>query len=188
MPNKIPTPGLCAQIPNRAWFRRRDAGAAAPRPHHAAGRRLAAPFPGTPAQHRASRGWRRPVTEIRREFPPTPVAPRLARQALDGWLSEMVGSRTADDVRTVATELIGNAVRHGRLEEDDRILVSGMIDEIHDVVRIEVEQPTPITVAMTDRLTSAEESGMGLRIVDGIATQWGLVEGPPGVAWFEVDR
>jgi len=100
----------------------------------------------------------------------------------------MVGSRTADDVRTVATELIGNAVRHGRLEEDDRILVSGMIDEIHDVVRIEVEQPTPITVAMTDRLTSAEESGMGLRIVDGIATQWGLVEGPPGVAWFEVDR
>jgi anti-sigma regulatory factor (Ser/Thr protein kinase) len=62
------------------------------------------------------------VTEIRREFAASPVAPALARQALDGWLSEMVGEETADDVRTVTTELIGKAVRYAGLEEDDKIV------------------------------------------------------------------
>jgi anti-sigma regulatory factor (Ser/Thr protein kinase) len=128
------------------------------------------------------------VTEIHEELPATPAAPALARQLLDGWMSEMVGEDTADDVRAVATEIIGNAVRHGNLGESDKIVVSGTVDDLRDVVRIEIEQPTPLTGALAHSEPDHEAFGMGLRIVDGLTTQWGLDEGPPGVVWFEVDR
>ena len=128
------------------------------------------------------------MTEIHEELPATPAAPALARQLLDGWMSEMVGEDTADDVRAVATEIIGNAVRHGNLGEDDKILVSGTVDDLRDVVRIEIEQPTPLAGALAHSEPDHEAFGMGLRIVDGLTTQWGLDEGPPGVVWFEVDR
>ena len=128
------------------------------------------------------------MTEIHEELPATPVAPALARQLLDGWMSEMVGEDTADDVRAVATEIIGNAVRHGNLGEADKIVVSGTVDDLHDVVRIEIEQPTPLAGALAHSEPDHEAFGMGLRIVDGLTTQWGLDEGPPGVVWFEVDR
>jgi anti-sigma regulatory factor (Ser/Thr protein kinase) len=128
------------------------------------------------------------MTEIRREFEPTPVAPALARQALDGWLSDMVGQETADNARAVATELIANAVRHGGLREADQIVLLGAIDSVRDRVRIEIEQPTPLSGAFVDLTDNPHGYGIGLRIVDGMATEWGLVEGPPGVVWFEVDR
>jgi anti-sigma regulatory factor (Ser/Thr protein kinase) len=128
------------------------------------------------------------VTEIHEELPASPAAPALARQLLDGWMSEMVGEDTADDVRAVATEIIGNAVRHGNLGESDKIVVSGTVDDLRDVVRIEIEQPTPLTGALAHSEPDHEAFGMGLRIVDGLTTQWGLDEGPPGVVWFEVDR
>jgi anti-sigma regulatory factor (Ser/Thr protein kinase) len=131
------------------------------------------------------------VTEIRREFSPSPVAPALAREALDGWLSSMVGEDAANAVRAVATELVGNAVRHGGLTEGEKIVLSGAIDDVHDIVHIEIEQPTPLIgsmVAGPASFPNAKESGMGLRIVEGLATKWGLDPGPPGVVWFEVDR
>src|SRR3954470_21873807 len=102
------------------------------------------------------------LTTIRREFSPSPTAPALARQALDGWLSEMVGEDTADEVRVIASELVGNAVRHGGLEGTDRIVLSGTIDDVRDIVRIEVEQPTPPRGAVVRPPGNADESGMGL--------------------------
>jgi anti-sigma regulatory factor (Ser/Thr protein kinase) len=128
------------------------------------------------------------VTEIRREFSVSPIAPSLARQALDGWLSEMVGEDTADDIRAVASELVGNVVNHGGLADEDTIVVFGTVDDVHDRVRIEIEQPTSLTGVVAHAEDRRAEFGMGLRIVDGIATEWGVVEGPPGIVWFEVDR
>jgi len=128
------------------------------------------------------------MTQIRREFEPSPVAPALARQALDGWLSDMVGQETADRARVVASELITNAVSHGGLREAERIVLLGSIDDVRDRVRIAIEQPTPLGGPLKNLADKHEAYGMGLRVVDGIATEWGLDEGPPGVVWFEVDR
>jgi len=100
----------------------------------------------------------------------------------------MVGEETADDVRTVTTELIGNAVRYAGLEEDDKIVLLGAIDELHDIVRIEIEQPTPLSEALVEAAGRRDGYGLGLRIVDAVVTEWGLDAGPPGVVWFEVDR
>jgi anti-sigma regulatory factor (Ser/Thr protein kinase) len=128
------------------------------------------------------------IAEVHEVLPASPLAPALARQLLDGWMSDMVGEATADDVRSIATEIIGNAVRHGNLGEADKIVLSGTVDDTRDVVRIEIEQPTRLTGALGHSKPDPEAFGMGLRIVDGLATQWGLDEGPPGVVWFEVDR
>jgi anti-sigma regulatory factor (Ser/Thr protein kinase) len=128
------------------------------------------------------------VTEIQREFDPSRMAPALARQALDGWLSDMVGQETADTARVVASELIANAVRHGGLRETDQIVLLGSIDDVRDRVRIQIEQPTALGEALIKLSKNPEGFGMGLRIVDGLATEWGLDEGPPGIVWFEVDR
>jgi anti-sigma regulatory factor (Ser/Thr protein kinase) len=127
------------------------------------------------------------LTEIRKELPPSPVATALARQALDGWLSTLVGEQTADDIRVAATELVSNAVRHGRLGPDDKIVLFGTVDSVEGIVRIEVEQPS-LASARVKPGTYLAESGLGLRIVDKVSKRWGSDEGPPGVVWFEIDR
>ena len=125
------------------------------------------------------------LTEIRKELPASPVAPSLARQALDGWLSARVGEQTVDDIRLATTELVSNAVRHGELGEQDLIVLSGTVE---DVFTVYVEQPTAIPAAEAQPPGPLDESGAGLRLLDAIATRWGVDPGPPGVVWFEVDR
>jgi len=125
------------------------------------------------------------VTEIRRDLPVSYQAPSIARRALDGWLSDVVGERTAEDIRVAATEVVANAVRHGGLEEDDTIVLCG---SINDVVRIAVKQPSPVVGAEVQPQPDLPERGLGLRIVDKVATRWGVNHGPPGVVWFEVDK
>lgn len=124
------------------------------------------------------------MTEIRRELPNSIVAPSLAREVLDGWLSAMEGEQNADDIRAAASEIVGNAVRHGHLKDDDVIVLTGTVG---DVIRIAVEQPSPVTAAEVQRATDPAEAGIGLRIVDKVAKRWGTEEGPPGIVWFEVD-
>ena len=128
------------------------------------------------------------MTEIQRELRASPAAGRAARRALDGWLTELVGETTADNVRLAASELVDNAVRHAGLSEEDVIVLSGVATE--DIVRIEVEQPTPVgdlrAVSPGDR--QATEGGFGLHLVEALATTWGFSDDGPGVVWFEVDR
>jgi len=96
----------------------------------------------------------------------------------------MEGEQPADDIRAAASEIVANAVRHGHLGEDDVIVLSGTVG---DVIRIEVEQPSPVIGAEVQRQADPAESGIGLRIVDKVAKRWGTDEGPPGIVWFEVD-
>jgi anti-sigma regulatory factor (Ser/Thr protein kinase) len=96
----------------------------------------------------------------------------------------MEGEQNADDIRAAASEIVGNAVRHGNLRQDDVIVLTGTVG---GVIRIEVEQRSPLSMAEVERETDLAESGIGLRIVDKIARRWGTEEAPPGVVWFEVD-
>jgi anti-sigma regulatory factor (Ser/Thr protein kinase) len=126
--------------------------------------------------------------EIERELPASPAAASLARQVLDGWLTDLVGPETADNARLAASELVENAVRHAGLADSDTIRLSGVASD--DIVRIEVEQRTSAAGA---RLVHVDErgeldGGFGLRIVDEIANQWGVRADAPGAVWFEVDR
>jgi anti-sigma regulatory factor (Ser/Thr protein kinase) len=112
----------------------------------------------------------------------------MARQALDGWLTNLVGDDTANAARLAASELVENAIRHGELGPDDTIHLAGVATD--EVVRVEVEQPTPATdahvVAPDER--GPLEGGYGLRIVQELCSAWGVRAEAPGAVWFEVDR
>jgi anti-sigma regulatory factor (Ser/Thr protein kinase) len=110
---------------------------------------------------------------------PDPAAARRARLALrEARLPEDL-QHTVD---LLATELIANCVRHAQLDPWDRITFAARF--LGDFVRVEVHDPGP----GFDPVRAREGKGFGLRMVDKLASRWG-VEGGNGVrVWFEVDR
>jgi anti-sigma regulatory factor (Ser/Thr protein kinase) len=117
--------------------------------------------------------------EVRRELSADAVSPAQARsivrRMLDVW--------DADDVKVVellTSELVTNAVRHAATEI---------------VLRVEAEAST-VRVEVTDRdahLPSMRDDvgigGYGLRIVDRLATRWGVDQVPDTgkTVWFELE-
>jgi len=97
------------------------------------------------------------------QLAPVLVRRRLAELPELGWV--------LGDAMLVATELVTNAVRHSMCREDDELSVS--VHEDGDQVRISVRDPG--TSGGTARILEENEwfGGLGLRIVEQLATQWG---------------
>jgi anti-sigma regulatory factor (Ser/Thr protein kinase) len=110
---------------------------------------------------------------------PDPTAPRRARVALrEARLPEDL-QHTVD---LLATELIANAIRHAGLAGEQQIIFAAKFSG--DFIRVEVHDPGPgfeVERAMEGR-------GFGLRMVDKLATRWGVERGDGVRVWFEVDR
>lgn len=112
-------------------------------------------------------------------LPPDPSAARRARRALhDARLPEDL-QHTVD---LLATELIANAVRHADLGPDQEITFAARF--VPDFIRVEVHDPGP----GFDVERSREGKGFGLRMVDKLATRWGVELQDGARVWFEVDR
>jgi anti-sigma regulatory factor (Ser/Thr protein kinase) len=114
---------------------------------------------------------------------PDTQAPRRARRALhDARIPEDL-QHTAD---LLVSELVGNAVRHAELEPGQKITFAARF--VADYIRVEVHDPGP----GFDPDEARTGRGMGLRMVDKLATRWGVEQagaGGDGVrVWFEVDR
>jgi signal transduction histidine kinase len=110
------------------------------------------------------------------------LAPVRARRRLSGLpnLGWPLG-----DAMLVATELISNAVRHSMCTEADSLLVSVSHDS--DYVRISVRDPG--RSGRTARIADGDGwfGGLGLKIVDALATRWGSSRGAAGYeVWAEL--
>jgi anti-sigma regulatory factor (Ser/Thr protein kinase) len=109
---------------------------------------------------------------------PRPESARLARRALHAHgLHEDI----EHTVTLLATEIVGNAVRHAGLRGDQRIV---FFARLHDsFARIEVADPgigfDPATVAT---------EGYGLKLLSTLAGRWGVDCSKGCRVWFEVDR
>ena len=122
-------------------------------------------------------------------LPITKSAPMLARQALNDAIPPPELRGRIEDARLAITELVSNAVLHGRLRPDaDTIRLVIAADD--DVVKAEVEQSTSTLDArvVEPRLGQERSGGFGLRLVDATADDWGVEPGPPGSVWFEFRR
>jgi anti-sigma regulatory factor (Ser/Thr protein kinase) len=110
---------------------------------------------------------------------PRPESARLARRALaTSGLHEDV----EHTVTLLATEIVGNAVRHAGLRSDQRIVFFARLSA--DFARVEVadqgEGFDPETV---------QTEGFGLRLLAKLASRWGVDCTERGCkVWFEVDR
>ena len=126
-------------------------------------------------------GGRLTVDTFETDLPRTRAAPALARRSLARWLATDVDGDELHTAELLVSELVTNAVIHGRGEvtlraqlDDDRLLVE-VIDEGGGFER---------TVRQHD---FASIGGRGLAIVDTAASRWGIHEGTTHV-WFELER
>jgi len=116
--------------------------------------------------------------QITHILPRTPEAASRGRRLLERSLPSDVDRQTADDARTVLSELVNNAYVYGSGEIELRLAV-------HDGrVRIEVvDQGQGAAVAV--RRAGAYGGGQGLRIVQALSADWGAFEGTTHV-WAEL--
>jgi anti-sigma regulatory factor (Ser/Thr protein kinase) len=160
-----------------------------------AGAAMPQPAPGvtcqTPEDLRPSRMGRRrsgqhlsmaiatESSEVLLALEPRPESARLARRAL---ASHGLHEDVEHTVALLATEIVGNAVRHAGLRGDQRIVFFARLAE--DFARVEVadqgEGFDPDAV---------QTEGFGLRLLGKLASRWGCDCTDRGCkVWFEVDR
>ncbi len=129
------------------------------------------------------------VRVFTQRFTSTRRGARLARQLalveLDAWgFPESTG--LSADAGLLVAELAANAVRHGRVPGRDFELKLTLLEGF---LRIEVSD------ARRDRRPAVQphaygaESGYGLRLVDAVATDWGVTDRIVGkTVWAELPR
>lgn len=112
--------------------------------------------------------------------------PSVARRAFDAVAGRFGGD--ADDARLLLSELVTNAVRHGRELADVAGGIAVRVLAAGSGVRVEVEggsgeqPPRPLAGDL-----SHMPSGRGLRMVDQLAARWGLSwDGRLTEVWFEL--
>jgi two-component sensor histidine kinase len=109
---------------------------------------------------------------------PRPESARLARRALHAHgLNEDI----EHTVTLLATEVVGNAVRHASLRSDQRIVFFARLND--DFARVEVADPG----AGFDP-EHVETDGYGLKLLAKLAARWGVDSTKGCRVWFEVDR
>lgn len=111
------------------------------------------------------------------ELAPVPESAGRARRALArGGLDPDLDHT----VSLLATELVGNAVRHADSDADVRL--EAVL--LPDFARVEViDQGDGF-----DPEVRHEAEGFGLRLVEKLASRWGVEGGDGTRVWFEVDR
>jgi anti-sigma regulatory factor (Ser/Thr protein kinase) len=114
-------------------------------------------------------------------LPRTSAAPGLARRGLSEWLAVEPDGVGLDDAKLLVSELVTNAVVHGR----GRIELRAHLDNSLLSVRI-VDEGDGIAPGIRAREGDGT-GGRGLRIVEAVASRWGIRQGA-GEAWFELDR
>lgn len=109
-------------------------------------------------------------------------ARRMVEHELDGRLPDHVIA----DVSLLVTELIANSVRHGGADDDSylRLILEGQRQGLH----VEVTNPDGAVGAPARRAPDmAGGGGIGLNLVDTLATRWGVKRLPHTAVWFELD-
>jgi anti-sigma regulatory factor (Ser/Thr protein kinase) len=112
-------------------------------------------------------------------LPPDGASAAAARRLVRTRLGQLVATPTLEDVLLVVSELVTNAVRHGRGNIELRIAFDG------ERVRGDVgDEGGGFTRRARPRPAGAV-GGNGLRIVEQLATTWGVHDGSAQI-WFEI--
>jgi anti-sigma regulatory factor (Ser/Thr protein kinase) len=118
------------------------------------------------------------MTSATRELPRSTGAAGIARRFVDAQTTSL-DSQLRDDAALLVSELVTNALLHGTGT------ISLRVDIHPNDVRVEVSDQGNVSVAPSP--TPGAHGGWGLRIVDDIADEWGVLEGSTRV-WFRLTR
>ena len=107
---------------------------------------------------------------------------RAARHFVDETLSSWNQDDVLDVVQLLVSEVVTNAVVHGRSDAEVSVRL------LDDRVRVEVVDRGDMPVRRRDAGDEAT-SGRGTALVEALSSAWGIEELPVGkMVWFEVDR
>jgi anti-sigma regulatory factor (Ser/Thr protein kinase) len=119
------------------------------------------------------------MTQLTLSLPPVPSASRVARAAVRERFAGVLGRFAVADLELVISELVTNAIDHGRGTIDVAIQHDGY--ELHGSVTDEGDGFVYVARTVADD----ELRGRGLSVVDALATSWGIREGNTHV-WFHM--
>ena len=118
------------------------------------------------------------MTRIVRELPRSPTSAGVARRLVSAH-TDTLDPQQREDAALLVSELVTNALLHGigaiRLRID--VETTG--------VRVEVSDQGHVALAPSP--TPGAHGGWGLRIVEELADDWGVLEGSTRV-WFRLTR
>jgi len=111
-----------------------------------------------------------------------PDSPSHARRALRDWFGIAdVDADLVDDAELLVSELVTNALRHGRGGIELRAALDG------NRLFVEVVDEGSGFERTLRRSDFDQVGGWGLEIVEELASRWGVHEGTTHV-WFELER
>ena len=123
------------------------------------------------------------MNEVDLSYSPAPTAATQARTEVTERLASRLGASTLEDVRLLVTELITNALRHGKLTPGDRVSVKASVAD--GIVRIEVRDPGN-DGDVAPREPGPRGGGYGLFLVEQLAKRWGVDRRDGTVVWCEL--
>ncbi len=115
-----------------------------------------------------------------------PAEPNAAAVARRHVRDLPLDAETLEVVSLLVTELITNAVRHGRVREGTNIVLHlGVVDD--GLVHVDVinDGPKFVPAARTPE-PEAAAGGLGLRLVDKLAERWGVEGDGTTRVWLQV--
>jgi anti-sigma regulatory factor (Ser/Thr protein kinase) len=117
--------------------------------------------------------------ELRREV----SAPKAARALLAQRFAADLSNDDLDTARLLVSELVTNAVVHGR----GRIILRADLDDRRLLVEVVDEGPGIEPTIRKGDVANPSNGGRGLIIVDAASSRWGIHKGTAHV-WFELAR
>ena len=122
----------------------------------------------------------RPSVERALALPTTPDAVPAARQLLREVLTGTPLERRLEDGELAMSELVTNAVLHGRDPLSVRLVLA------EDVLRAEVTDANPVSPSFS-MLDPTAVTGRGLLLIGAVSDRWGVEPSSTGkVVWFEL--
>jgi anti-sigma regulatory factor (Ser/Thr protein kinase) len=100
---------------------------------------------------------------------------------IEDWFAHELGSEELETAMLLTSELVSNAVRHGK----GRIVLRADLDDNRALVEV-TDEGEGLERAIRERDFSAVQ-GWGLKLLDTQSSRWGAHEGTTHV-WFELER